>query len=81
MSRLDTLEHLCRRNNLEVFKPDAEDRAMWNSDLEKWETPYRAGWYWWACSPGCMPDSSPVGPFPSATRAAEDALNGLEDYE
>ena len=28
------------------------------------------GWYYWFCSPGCLPDSDPVGPF--ATE--EDAL-------
>lgn len=21
------------------------------------------GWYWWACFPGCLPDSDPIGPF------------------
>lgn len=37
----------------------------------------RAGWYWWSCSPGCLPDAEPVGPFTSATRAAEDAAGDL----
>lgn len=22
-----------------------------------------AGWYWWACFPGCLPDGEPNGPF------------------
>src|ERR1017187_2208461 len=22
-----------------------------------------AGWYWWSCFPGCLPDSEPNGPF------------------
>ena len=22
-----------------------------------------AGWFWWACQPGCLPDSPPIGPF------------------
>ena len=21
------------------------------------------GWYWWACHPGCIPDSEPDGPY------------------
>ena len=31
------------------------------------------GWYWWACFPGCMPDSDPFGPFESEDEACEDA--------
>ena len=32
-----------------------------------------AGWYWWPCFPGCMPDGDPVGPFESEDAALEDA--------
>ena len=33
-----------------------------------------AGWYWWCCSPGCLPDSgSAVGPFASSRQAYDDA--------
>jgi hypothetical protein len=28
-----------------------------------------AGWYWWACFPGCMPDGDPMGPFESEAAA------------
>lgn len=31
------------------------------------------GWYWWACSPGCLPDGDPVGPFGSEEEALADA--------
>ena len=31
------------------------------------------GWYWWACFPGCMPDSDPIGPFQTEAEALEDA--------
>lgn len=31
------------------------------------------GWYWWSCFPGCLPDSDPVGPFPSEAEALADA--------
>ena len=31
------------------------------------------GWYWWACFPGCMPDSDPCGPFATSTQAMNDA--------
>lgn len=31
------------------------------------------GWYWWACFPGCLPDSDPVGPFDTEADALADA--------
>ena len=37
-----------------------------------------AGWYWWTCCPGCMPDSEAFGPFKTWNKAAQDALEGLE---
>ena len=27
------------------------------------------GWYFWYCFPGCLPDSDPIGPFPSEAAA------------
>lgn len=37
-----------------------------------------AGWYWWACFPGCMPDSDPFGPFTTEDEAIADAQEGGE---
>jgi hypothetical protein len=37
--------------------------------------PMPAGWYWWACFPGCMPDSDPHGPFDTEAEATADARN------
>lgn len=31
------------------------------------------GWYYWACLPGCLPDSDPVGPFDTEQEAIDDA--------
>lgn len=31
------------------------------------------GWYYWFCFPGCLPDSDPVGPFPSEAKALTNA--------
>ena len=31
------------------------------------------GWYWQSCFPGCLPDSDPVGPFPTEAAAIDDA--------
>lgn len=33
----------------------------------------QAGWYWWSCSPGCLPDSEPIGPFATKEATLEDA--------
>lgn len=38
-----------------------------------------AGWYWWTCSPGCLPDSEASGPFETELEAIEDAGGG--EYE
>jgi hypothetical protein len=32
-----------------------------------------AGWYWWPCFPGCLPDGDAVGPFQTEREAVEDA--------
>lgn len=34
----------------------------------------KTGWYWWPCSPGCLPDGEPSGPFPTAEGAYLDAI-------
>ena len=38
-----------------------------------------AGWYWWTCSPGCLPDSDPIGPFKTKKLAIENAQNAHEE--
>lgn len=32
-----------------------------------------AGFYWWACFPGCLPDGEPCGPFFTEEEAIENA--------
>lgn len=31
-----------------------------------------AGWYYWFCFPGCLPDGEPIGPFDSEQAAIDD---------
>ena len=31
------------------------------------------GWYWWPCSPGCLPEGEPTGPFETEEEALADA--------
>ena len=35
-----------------------------------------AGFYWWACFPGCMPDGDPCGPF----KTEQDAIDDAQSY-
>ena len=34
------------------------------------------GWYWWACWPGCLPDSEPSGPYATHAEAVAAANSG-----
>ena len=51
----------------EVFYADAGE--LTSEDGE----PMDAGCYWWACFPGCLPDSEPNGPFGTQSEALADA--------
>ena len=42
--------------------------------IEEYESvDYAAGWHWWACFPGCIPDGDPCGPFDTEQEAIADA--------
>jgi hypothetical protein len=47
--------------------------AMFDAMIE--EEGITGGWFWWSCFPGCMPDSSPMGPFDTYVEALKDAQN------
>ena len=67
------------KENIEVFFLSPME-AAYNIKVKiakdnTWEfTPFESGWYWWSCSPGCLPDSEPVGPFDSESEALRDAV-------
>lgn len=48
---------------------------------EATDEPSPAGWYWWTCLPGCLPDSPPFGPFETKEAAIADACEQHEQYE
>ena len=60
--------------NAEVFEVSESDcqpgSVFWNDDDNE---PFKPGFYWWACMPGCMPDSDPQGPFKTEQEAIDDA--------
>lgn len=68
-------------DSVEVFYHDGErysDDDCWsNEDGE----PLEAGWYYWSCLPGCMPDCDPYGPFETEEDAFSDAQENWGDDE
>lgn len=54
-------------------------QAMLDAMVE--ELGITGGWYWWACFPGCLPDSDPIGPFATEAEALADAQDGMDDDE
>lgn len=57
--------------------PDAE--VFYADDLtDDDDEPMDAGYYYWHCFPGCLPDSDPIGPFDTEEAAIEDARADLD---
>ncbi len=55
--------------NIEIFYQDMADTKWGNLDSYF----SGAGWYYWFCQPGCLPDSDPIGPFVTEADAIADA--------
>lgn len=55
----------------EVFWMTQEMATLLSDGMEE----YSVGWHWWSCTPGCLPDGAPNGPFTSSFRAYSDATN------
>jgi len=76
-----------KRESHPTALPDAEVffRTLKQNREDGWvdadEDPMPAGWYYWFCLPGCMPDSEPEGPFESEAAAVADARERFGDDE
>ena len=57
--------------DVEVFHLDVVTYPLNNAEDD--EDNRQAGWYWWACFPGCMPTGDPLGPFETEAEAIADA--------
>jgi len=64
--------------DVEVFY--AEDGDLGAQDPDDFFATLPAGWYWWSCFPGCLPDSEAVGPFDDEGTALADARDNFDDY-
>lgn len=70
--------------DIEIFyvSPDeaANNERLVEQDLTDSEfAPTVAGWYYWYCQPGCLPDSPPYGPYGTDAQALEDVRNEQAD--
>lgn len=68
----DELVQKCRARNIEIFYLRGEELKRFAEHNKDW--PEEEGWYWWSCSPGCLPDGEATGPFPTKRAVCEDAL-------
>lgn len=56
--------------NVEVFYINELDAGAMSNGISELFT---AGYYYWFCFPGCLPDSQPIGPFSTEEDAIKDA--------
>lgn len=54
--------------DVEVFRLDSQEAKRITGSAQA-----GAGWYYWYCLPGCLPDSDAIGPFDTEAEALEDA--------
>lgn len=68
--------------DLETFYRTQEENREYG-DVDGDDNPMPAGWYFWYCFPGCMPDSEPNGPYDTEALAVlaarEDAGTDEDD--
>lgn len=66
----------CSLPDVEIFhmsginmRECGKESAWFDEGEEKFLKP---GWYYWFCFPGCMPESDPIGPFTTYSKALAD---------
>lgn len=58
--------------DVEIFYHDGNVATEFDNDTDS-HFGMATGYYWWACFPGCLPDSDPYGPFPTEQEAVDNA--------
>jgi len=73
----DLIHEYMRKHEFRLagFNSRARD-AMFDAIVE--ENNIEGGWFYWYCLPGCMPDSEPFGPYPTAQAALAAAREEAE---
>ena len=68
----DMIYEYMKRHEFRLASINSRTRdAMFQAMID--ENQITGGWFWWSCSPGCLPDSSPIGPFATSQEALADA--------
>jgi hypothetical protein len=68
----DMICEYMHRNEFRLASMNSRDRKrMFDAMVE--EQGITGGWFYWYCFPGCLPDSSPIGPFKTRAQALADA--------
>ena len=69
-----------KRHEFRLYTMNSQTRdAMLDAIVA--EEGIEGGWFWWTCSPGCLPDSSPFGPFKTRAEALADAQSNNDDLD
>jgi len=64
--------------NIETFYLSVDDiERDWYPNMAGMD----AGWYWWPCFPGCLPEGDPAGPFDTEEEAVADAQADSWQFE
>lgn len=67
--------HVVGGVSVEVFWATVEQATSFAMlDQADQDAKAEAGWYWWACQPGCLPEGDAFGPFNTSGDAHEDAV-------
>ena len=64
--------------SFEIFYLDGATVKEMNAEIIKYDaeaSPWRAGWYYQSCFPGCLPDSDPFGPYNTSKQAYDAAID------
>ena len=71
-----------KRETEKYALPDAETLYLkkYEMRLEEGRGFYRQGWYYWYSQVGCLPDSTPIGPFKTEQEAIDDAIEQNTEY-
>lgn len=74
----DLVWEYSKRPEFKFAHMNSRDRdRMLNAIVE--EEGITGGWYWWTCSPGCLPDSCAFGPFATRDAALADAHENADE--
>lgn len=77
--RCEELRDLAKElpDDIEIFEHDGKRTSEDDCWADENGEPLPAGWYYWTCIPGCMPESDPIGPYDNEAAAIEAVLEDV----